>query len=141
MGLVKFKPRTNGHWPSLFDDFFADVPELRTRNYQPAVNIKEGEEGFTLEVAAPGATKEDFELTIDRNVLTVSSKVENKSEESNEEYTRKEFSYMNFSRSFNMPETVDLENVKAKYENGILNVSIPKKKEAVRKLSRTVSVE
>jgi HSP20 family protein len=105
----------------------------------PAVNIVESENGFRLEVAAPGLKKEDFKLNLENNLLIVSAKVEAKTEEINEKYSRKEFSFNSFSRSFTLPNTVDGEQVNAIYNDGILKVELPKKEEA-KKYPRAIEV-
>jgi HSP20 family protein len=102
------------------------------KNSIPAVNIREDENEFTIEIAAPGMKKEDFSVEHVNNILTISSVKENVTEEKNEKsnYTRKEFSYSSFKRSFSLPEKlIDFSNAKGTYENGILSIIIPKKKE------------
>ncbi|WP_340063787.1 Hsp20/alpha crystallin family protein [Ascidiimonas aurantiaca] len=130
MSLLK---KDNSFWiPSLFDEFFK--PEIN-RNIQqwnrtniPAVNIKESEEDFTIEVAAPGLQKEDFKIEIDQGVLTVSSEKEHTGEDVSDEgrFTRKEFSFTSFQRSFTLPETIQEDAIKAVYTNGVLHVTLPK---------------
>lgn len=88
----------------------------------PAVNIKENDTNYEIELAAPGMEKKDFDITVDQGVLTISSE----KEEKKQEYTRKEFSYTSFSRSFVLPDNVDEETIKANYENGILRLSVAK---------------
>src|SRR6056297_2089533 len=124
--------------PTLFDHFFDnELMNWSNRNYSttnttlPSVNIKEDEEAFHVEMAAPGLEKKDFKVELNNNMLTISSEKEEEHEENeDEQFTRKEFNYQSFNRSFTLPETVESNKIKAKYENGILKVDIPKKEEA-----------
>ena len=134
--------------PSLFDRFFdGEMFDWSNRNFTntnttlPSVNIKENPDAFTVEVAAPGFDKNDFKLELNNNTLTVSSekKVESETKE-NEVFTKREFSYQSFSRSFTLPMIADGERISANYENGILLVSIPKKEEAKPKPSRMIEI-
>jgi HSP20 family protein len=131
---MKVVKRNTGWFPSVFDEFFTDN-RLDVPNYEnfsiPAVNIQENLTNFVIELAAPGLKKENFAIEVEENVLKVSSKVASKSESEDTEkkFTRKEFSFRNFSRTFTLPETVDVENIAASYEDGILLVTIPKKEE------------
>ncbi|MBE0651425.1 MAG: Hsp20/alpha crystallin family protein [Bacteroidales bacterium] len=105
----------------------------------PAVNIKDQKDKYVIEFAAPGLNKEDFKVDLDNYVLTVSSekKIENEEKESN--YTRREFVYSSFSRSFTLPRTVNADKIKADYVNGILAISLPKKEEET-KLTRQIEI-
>jgi HSP20 family protein len=124
---------------SLFDDFFTKdllnwglSNNSSTNTTIPLVNIKETNDNFEVEMAAPGMNKEDFKVELDGNVLTIIS--ENKDENEVKEgdrYTRREFSYQSFQRSFQLPkEVVDADKIEAKYENGVLRLLVPKKEEA-----------
>ena len=106
------------------------------------VNIKETADNFVVEVAAPGMTKKDFKIELDGNMLTISSeKSDQREENEDEKYTRKEFSYQSFYRTFNLPkEVVDAEKIEAKYENGLLHLMIPKKEEAKQKPPRLIQI-
>jgi HSP20 family protein len=98
----------------------------------PATNVAENKEAYLIEMAAPGFNKEDFKLSMEKLVLTVSTEVENeqKSTENDEQqYRMREFGRRNFSRSFSLPETVDQDSIKAEYINGILTITLPKKEE------------
>ncbi|MGN6533085.1 MAG: Hsp20/alpha crystallin family protein, partial [Ginsengibacter sp.] len=108
----------------------------------PGVNIKETPENFQVEVAAPGMSKKDFKIELDGNVLTISSEKTNSQEEKDDEkYTRREFSYQSFYRTFNLPkEVVDVDKILAKYENGLLQLLIPKKEEAKQKPPRLIQI-
>ena len=106
----------------------------------PAVNIKENDKNFEIEVAAPGYKKEDFKVDIVNGMLTISAENKNEQEEKKENYTRQEFSYSSFTRSFTLPETVKDEDVKAKYENGLLHLTLQKSEKAqVQK--KTISID
>jgi len=149
MALVK---RNNGLFPSLpsfFDDFLTrdlfDWPGLEREQGSslPAVNVRELEDSFEVEVAAPGMTKDDFKVEVDNNILTISSEKEFKDEhkDRNGNYTRQEFRYASFRRSFNIPENiVDIDKVKADYRDGILHLSLPKKEEAKPKPVKTIKI-
>jgi HSP20 family protein len=108
----------------------------------PAVNIRETNENFEVEMAAPGMNKEDFRINLDNNVLTISSEKQNRNEEKDgEKYSRREFSYESFQRTFHLSkDVVDYENIQAKYENGVLRLLIPKKEEAKQKPPRTIQI-
>ncbi|MFN3917039.1 MAG: Hsp20/alpha crystallin family protein [Flavobacteriales bacterium] len=120
---------------SYFDDFFTkdlmEFPLRKIASTAPSVNIKEDDSKFIIEVAAPGMNKTDFSVNIDGDTMTISSVKENKQEEKNERYTRKEFHYSSFQRSFTLPEElINLEKITANYDNGILKVELPKLNEA-----------
>lgn len=144
---MKLVRRTNGHVPSfynIFNDIFSDeVFNVKPNgSVVPAVNVKEDDGTFSLEVAAPGLNKEDFKVKVDKDILTISSEVENKTEDTDSagKYTRKEFSYRSFQRSFTLPESVDGDGINAKYENGVLHVSLPKREEAKVKPAREIEI-
>ncbi len=108
----------------------------------PAVNIRETSESFEVEMAAPGMSKKDFRIELDNNLLTISSvkKQENEQKEG-DRYTKKEFSYQSFQRSFSLPkEVVDDEKIQARYEDGVLRLSIPKKEEAKPRPPKQISI-
>jgi HSP20 family protein len=108
----------------------------------PAVNIKETANAFEVEMAAPGMTKKDFRIELDNNVLTITSEKNMQNEEKDgEKYSRKEFSYQSFQRTFTLPkEVVDEDKIEAKYENGVLKLVIPKKEEAKQKPARMIQI-
>ncbi|HLU81317.1 MAG TPA: Hsp20/alpha crystallin family protein [Flavobacteriaceae bacterium] len=135
MTLVK---RRNNDWlPSVFDDFFrndwlADRMNLNNIGMNvPAVNIQDNENEFVVELAAPGKKKEDFNIELDNEVLTISSeeKKENRSEEKGK-YTRREYSYNSFTRSFTLPDSANSDKIAANYEDGVLKITIPKREDA-----------
>ena len=107
----------------------------------PAVNIVETEDQFAIEFAAPGLKKEDFKVNLDNNVLTVSSEKEDKEEDKNKNYTRREFNYSSFQRSFTLPDSANSEKISAEYKDGVLKIEIPKKEEAKVKPVREISIQ
>lgn len=127
--------KRNNFWvPSIFDDFFPEN-KLDSLNYEsfsiPKVNIKENFTTFEVEMAVPGLKKENFAIEIKKEVLKVSSNFTPKREttdtETDTQFTRKEFNYGSFTRSFTLPKTVQVEDINANYEDGILTISLPKK--------------
>lgn len=145
MTLVK---RKNNEWlPSVFDDILQtdwlseNAKASNNGRNVPAVNIRDNEDNFTVELAAPGKQKEDFNIELDNDVLTIFS--EDKQETSSEEkgkFTRKEFNYSSFNRSFTLPETVDSNKIGANYENGILKINIPKREDAKPAPKRLIEI-
>lgn len=140
--------RLSNQFPTLFDRFFEnDLFDWSNRNYSttdttlPSVNIKESSADFEVELAAPGFIKSDFKIELNNDMLTISSekKIENETREG-QQFARREFSYQSFTRSFSLPNSADSEKIKARYENGILRVTIPKKEEARPKPSRQIAI-
>jgi HSP20 family protein len=127
------------YMPNFFDDDFFPVMANRS-NSMPAVNIREDEKRFTLELAVPGMDKKDLKIDINEDLLTISSETKNESEESRDGYKRKEFSYSSFCRSFQLPENVNKEKIEANYKDGILNVVLPKVEEEKSKITRQVKI-
>lgn len=129
--------KNNRHFPassSFFDDFFGNeffnfpAVERKVESTIPAVNVKETENAFVVEVAIPGVKKEDVKVELNENVLTISSETKTENKEEKDNYTRKEFSYSSFRRSFNIDEEkINTDSIDAKFENGILSVNLAKK--------------
>lgn len=148
MSLTK---RSNGHsMTNLFDDFFTrELQNWGMANHSatnttiPAVNVKECTEHFEVEMAAPGMKKEDFKVELDGNTLNISSEMQTEQEEKEgERYTRREFSYQSFQRRFTLPKNVvDVDQINAKYENGVLRLLIPKREEAKQKPPRMIEIQ
>ncbi|MFA6334295.1 MAG: Hsp20/alpha crystallin family protein [Bacteroidales bacterium] len=135
-------------WSNLFNDFFnQDWNDWSNRNFSmtnttlPSVNIKEEDDKFAVEMAAPGLEKGDFKIEINQGILSISSEKKNESESKDDKYSRREFSYQSFCRSFSLPTVVESEKISAKYENGILKVEIPKRDEAKVRPSRMIEIE
>jgi len=106
----------------------------------PAANIIENNDSFQLEIAAPGLVKNDFKINLENNILTISVEIEDEKREEGKNYSRKEFYYGSFSRSFTLPKTIDLEKIKADYDNGILKIALPKKEEAKVELKKEIKI-
>lgn len=142
MALVKFNRDVLPTFSNLIDDFFGrDMLNFPGWNYaSPRVNVREDENNYHVEVAAPGMKKDDFNLSLDNNVLTISSELKEENENKNGSYTRREFSHQTFSRSFTLPETVNVDKIDAKYKDGILNIVLPKKEEAKQKPAKTIKI-
>ena len=141
MSLTKFRRKTRPFANLVTSDFF-DMEDFfdniwkrgmfsdrfwNGRSGEPALNIKETEDHYEIELAAPGFDKEDFEITIDSGYLNISAKKSEEQEEKEEEFTRREFSYKEFERSLLLPENVAEEEIQAKYKNGILKFNLVKK--------------
>ncbi len=118
--------------PFVFNDLFRpwnewfDNENIWQGFTMPAVNIVETKEAFKVSMAAPGLKKEDFKVEVEDNLITISSEKEEKKEEKEKKYSRKEYNYSAFSRCFTLPKDVNKEKIVATYENGILNLELPK---------------
>ena len=112
----------------------------KTQNQLPAVNIKENDHQFEILLAVPGLNKKDFKIELNEDILTISSEIKKEENVQEENYSRKEFSYSSFKRSFTLPETVNEEKIEASYENGILNLILPKKEETLPKEKRNIII-
>ncbi len=127
--------RRNQNWlPSFFNDFFDNDWMDRVSAYNnataPAINVKESKNAYTVEVAAPGMTKEDFQVHVDEDdnlVISIESKKEDKEENKDTHYLRHEFSYAKFQQTMLLPEDVDVEKIDAKVEHGVLTIDLPKR--------------
>jgi HSP20 family protein len=137
--------------PSIIEDFFLmrDLIDTSNGNWKstgatlPAVNVGETNDEFTIEVAAPGMKREDFHVELDNNMLTISSNREENREgkDKTHKYSRREFSYQAFQRSFSLPENkVEGDKISARYEGGILYISVPKKEEAKVKPRKQIAI-
>ena len=140
--------------PSVFADILNPLPffgrelgdngfgllQHRLGTSVPTVNISETSKEYCLDVAAPGMERKDFEIEINNHTLTISAEKEAKKEEKSEEYSMQEWSFNSFSRSFTLPENTKQDKVSAKYENGILKITIPKQKETAIKPSHRIAV-
>jgi HSP20 family protein len=113
------------------DRFFGNDPFFRSMKKIPSANIKEKDNSYEIELAAPGMKKEDFKVELDNNVITISAEQKEEKTEEKENFTRREFSYNSFSRSFEVPTTVNAEKVDAQYKDGLLVLTLPKKQEAM----------
>jgi HSP20 family protein len=128
--------------PNIFSDLsdydrFFGMPTFKTlQNAFPAVNVKEGEKDYKIELAVPGFKKENINVHLDNDVLHISAENKNEKEESHDNFTRKEFSYNSFSRSFQLPKSANHEKIDAKYEDGVLKILVNKKEEAIKAESK-----
>jgi HSP20 family protein len=139
--MIQLTKRRNGNgglFPSLSNDFLAEQflnPHLfgfegdffNEGMTIPPVNVSETEKEFKMDLSAPGMKRDDFKVNIENGALTISSEKEEENKEENKNYKRREYSYNRFSRTFQLPENVDENNINAKYDNGILQITIPKK--------------
>ncbi len=147
MSLIKRNANLAPYFSSVFDDFFGrDWADYRNTlsggSMFPAVNVRDENDRFVVEVAAPGLNKEDFKLELNQRVLSISSKKESQAEEKDQKgtYSRREFSYSSFSRSFTLPERVKKDGISAKYENGVLYVHIPKQEAVEPNPARVIDI-
>ncbi|WP_083187384.1 Hsp20/alpha crystallin family protein [Polaribacter vadi] len=140
---------SNANFPNLsnwLDDIFnRELPSVFTSNFNtgislPKVNIKETADVFTVEMAVPGLKKSDFQIDLDNQILSISTEIKKENDHKEENYTRREFGYASFKRTFTLPESVDEEKINAKYEDGILSILLPKKEEAKQKPARTIRI-
>ncbi|MCF6169689.1 MAG: Hsp20/alpha crystallin family protein [Bacteroidales bacterium] len=128
-------------WEDLFNNDVFNFPSFVARGTTvPAVNISETDNDYTVEMAVPGMKKSDFNINLDHNSLTISSQQQVEKEEKAKNFTKKEFSYRSFERSFTLPETVDQEKISAKYTDGVLKVVLPKKEEAKAQPAKMIKV-
>ena len=134
MNLIRYNPFNNRSLNQFVDDFFnSNLADFIGRDNDwnvPSVNVIENQDSYRIEVAAPGLEKEDFEVKVDNGLLHISARREYTDEVKEEgKYLRREFNFTSFSRSFQLPEGAKAEDIKAAYENGVLNVILPKKEE------------
>ncbi len=148
MSFIKRNGQSIPTIPALFDDFFSrelfnwgNNNHSATSTTVPSVNIRETADNYEVELAVPGMDKNDFTVTLDGNLLTISSVKEKNEEKNDGNYVRREFSYQSFQRSFELPKhVVDEQNINARYEHGLLHLTIPKKEEAKQKAPRTIEI-
>jgi len=146
---TKLLTRNGGTLPTVFDDFlkpwnewFDTSSTLMNRKLTvPAVNITETKEEYKLSFAIPGMRKDDFEIGVDGNMLTVSCEKEESKEEKEHRYTRKEYNYSSFSRNFSLPEEVSKDKIQASYTDGVLTLMLPKKEEAKKLAAKSIMVK
>lgn len=140
--------KANEKTPSIFDDFFKPWNEWFNNGNGwnrlvtiPPVNITEGKDEYQVSLAVPGMKKDDFKIDVDGNLLSISSEKEEKKEEKDKKFTRQEYSYSSFCRSFTLPEEVNKEKIDARYENGVLTLSLPMKEAAKKPASKQIAVK
>jgi len=137
--------RTTNLMPSFFNDFFKPSNDWLDNGFEktlsvPAVNISEKDETYTVSVAAPAMKKDDFKIDLDGDVLTISGEQEKTNENQDERYNRREYNYSSFCRSFTLPEEVKRDEIEARYEDGVLNIVLPKN-ESAKKITKSISVK
>ena len=140
--------RNENYLPSFFDRFWNnELMDWNRSNFSstntslPAVNVKETDDDFVIELAAPGMNKKDFKINFNNNILTISSEIKDEKEEKDDNYTRKEFSYQSFQRSFTVPDNmVNGDKISAKYNEGILNIVLPKREEVKPQPEREIKI-
>lgn len=148
MTLVKFKNRpADKLFNNFMDDFFTPFSSMLKDDFVTAnfkqfapVNVIEKEGGYEVEVVAPGMEKEDFKISMDKNLLTITGEKKETAENNNKKYTRREYKYQSFTRSFTIDETIDTEKIDAKYVNGVLTLNLPKKPE-VKASAKEINVQ
>jgi HSP20 family protein len=152
MTITKWKKPSNGHetgTPVLYSSPFSNLMENFFNNNLfsgdfsvavPPVNVSEDEEQYYVELSVPGLKKEDFKVEMDNKTLLISGAHQSEEEKQTRTYTRKEYNYGSFKRTFTLPETVNEEKIDAKYENGILRIILPKKEEAKAKPIKEIKI-
>jgi HSP20 family protein len=142
MKIMKWHNEPN--FIDLWNNFFENetyTPGFHRYCTAPAANIVEHEGDFQIDLAVPGMNKDDFKIDVENNLLTVSSEKQAQNEENDKNYTRKEFAYGSFSRSFTLPKSVNTDNINATYKNGILQIVLPKKEEEKVKVKREITID
>jgi len=132
--------------PAYWDDFFNDrfYKNIHTSSYQnqtPAVNVLEEDKAYKIEMAVPGLSRKDFHIEVEDDVLTISTEKKESKTDQQDNYLRKEFNYQSFKRSFQLPETVDQNNIKASHDSGVLTLHLSKKEEVLQKAPKQIEVK
>ncbi len=144
--MTQIKDNGTNLFPALSDFFETDKwlsPEKFFKGFHaslPAANVSETDKEYKVELAIPAFKKEEVKVNLENEVLTISAENKTEKEEKNKKFTRKEFSYGSFTRSFQLPKAADREGIEAKYENGLLKLEIPKKEEAVKQAKKEIKV-
>lgn len=139
MNLIR---KQNTWFPSLMDEFINtnwNINSMEYSNLNPAVNIKESDKSYCLDIAAPGLNKDNIEVSYENKILSI--EVVNSNKDLNTEYNRFEFDYNSFKRSFKLPDSIELSKIDASYLNGVLSISLPKKKEAQTQPKKLIKVK
>ncbi len=141
--LARFnKSYVPAYWDDFFNDSFYNGFHTAARSAStPSVNIVENDKEYTIEMAVPGLSRKDFRIDLDGDVLTITSEHKEASDENNRKYMRREFNYNTFKRSFQLPDTVDQNQIKARHDAGILTVQLPKKEEVVQKAPKQIEIK
>ena len=141
--------KTSERFPTFFDDFFKPWNEwfdnennfLSRQVRMPSVNITENKDQYNVSLAVPGMKKDDFKIDVEGNILTISCEKDETKEENEKRYTRKEYSYSSFSRSFTLPDEVNREKIDARYEEGLLKISLPRKEEVKKFAAKQIAIQ
>ena len=139
MRIVKYN--NNNMFPSLMNEFFNDdlgINFFNRRHSVPSVNSTENNDSFEIDLAVPGMKKDDFTIELNDKILLISS--DNINDDQNEKTRLNEFNYSSFQRSFRVPESVELDKIKANYKNGILKIKLPKRKDSMTKPNRVIDI-
>ena len=139
MRIVKYN--NNNVFPSLMNEFFNDDLRMNffnRRHSVPSVNSVENNDSFEIDLAVPGMKKDDFTIELNDKILVISS--DNSNYDQNEKTRLNEFNYSSFQRSFMVPESVELDKIKANYKNGILKIKLPKRKDSITKPNRVIDI-
>jgi len=138
---------SHGNWSNWIDDLFNVNPfqpvlanTITSGVAVPKVNVRETKDDYFVDMAVPGMKKEDFNIDVDKDVLSVSAEVKKETENDKDNFTRREFGYTSFKRTFTLPDSIDDDKIKAKYEDGILSIQLPKREEAKPKPARTIKI-
>jgi HSP20 family protein len=143
---VKSLVKKDNFFPSVLDDFFKpwnswSDSDFEKRFSMPAVNITENNDDYKINIAVPGLNKHDFKIDVDGNLLTISAEKEEKKDEKEKNFTRREYNYSSFSRTFTLPEGANADKIDATYENGELKLSLPKKEDTKKSATKSISVK
>ena len=145
MKPIKYNPFLPKSVSTFFEDTFnRNLSDFFGGDYflsQPSVNVVESKDNYRIEVAAPGLEKEDFELKVENGLLKISASKEQKEEVKEGNYMRREFNSSSFTRSFDLPDSVDADKIAAKYENGVLLITVPKKEESKAKVGKAIEIK
>lgn len=139
MNLIR---KQNSRFPTIMEELFNNNWNASISDYsnsKPAVNVKEDDKSFTLQIAAPGINKNDFEISLENRVLSI--EVVKKDEHDVNDFTSKEFDYNSFKRSFSIPKSIELLKINASYINGILKINLPKNKEDQLQPKKFIKIE
>ena len=144
MTVVRYKNRVNGEpaFNNLISDLFSPMPSLLRDEWKQAVpvNIREAEKEYRLELVAPGFEKEDFKISLENNILTVSADKKEETVNENEKFIRREYKHGGFKRSFTVDEKINADAISAQYVNGVLTLNLPKK-EAVKPATKQITIQ
>lgn len=145
MSLIKFSNTRKPHFSPAFSDLFESVfndslVSDRVMTRVPAVNISESQNAYLIDLAAPGLEKEDFQIQLDKNILTVSVEYKPADKKDEKRYSKREFNYQSFSRAFALPESADDSAIDAEYTQGVLSIHVAKKEQA-KPVSRQIQIK